>query len=34
MNKLANSFIIGKKNFLLLNVLNINVGMTFNDKNN
>ena len=33
MNKLANS-LIDKKNFFLLKVLRINVGMTFNDKNN
>ena len=34
MNKLANSLIIGKKIFFLLKVLRINVGMTFNNKNN
>ena len=32
MNKLANSLIIGKKNFVLLKVLRINVGMKFNHK--
>ena len=34
MNKLANSLIIGKENFVLLKVLRIDVGMTFNHKNN
>ena len=34
VNKLANSLIIGKKNFFLLNVLRINVGMKFIHKNN
>ena len=34
MKKLANSLIIGKKNFILLKVIRINVGMTFNHENN
>ena len=34
MNKLANNHIMGKENLFLLKVLRINVGMTFNHKNN
>ena len=34
MNKLVNSLIVGERNFLLLKVLCINVGMTLNHKNN